>query len=331
MLNLAMCVKETAGTVGSNHHQHVYKIELISTKSMYGYHEADTTFLKIYLYNPDLIRKLSELLMNGTIMGESFHTFESHVPFNLQFLMDYNLFGMNLLHCDSFKFRRRRQIAPLTENQESDIKSTYVRTAYDETTTRRMSRHQDETTFKWNPDELAPNLLLNENFERQSTCELELDIDAANIRNVRMDDNDSFMLNPGMSSLWEEEKQRRAAFSIDKPLEVADLDERTDVRTADNELEFRKRLISLLETRFGEKHPFKIEKRKTNNASVNSAADSLDDEDILNILNDLHNMSGQEAELNNSLLHATQLNEEDKEILINENNELIVVEENDKK
>ena len=39
-------------------------------------------------------------------MGESFQTFESHVPYNLQFLMDFNLFGMNLIHLKSIKFRR---------------------------------------------------------------------------------------------------------------------------------------------------------------------------------------------------------------------------------
>lgn len=90
---------------------------------MYGYHETETLFLKIYLFNPSIVKKLikknllkisllmnlrlSELLLNGNIMGESFQTFESHVPYNLQFLMDYNLFGMNLIHLKSIKFRRQ--------------------------------------------------------------------------------------------------------------------------------------------------------------------------------------------------------------------------------
>lgn len=39
-------------------------------------------------------------------MNESFQTYESHVPYNLQFLMDFNLFGMNLIHLDWVKFRR---------------------------------------------------------------------------------------------------------------------------------------------------------------------------------------------------------------------------------
>jgi hypothetical protein len=73
---------------------------------MYGYHEKETLHLKIYLYNPDMIHRLSDLLSNGLILGEWFQVFEAHVPFNLQFLMDYNLFGMNLIYLNSFKFRR---------------------------------------------------------------------------------------------------------------------------------------------------------------------------------------------------------------------------------
>lgn len=39
-------------------------------------------------------------------MNESFQTYESHVPYNLQFLMDFNLFGMNLIYLNAVKFRR---------------------------------------------------------------------------------------------------------------------------------------------------------------------------------------------------------------------------------
>lgn len=49
-------------------------------------------------------------------MGESFQTYESHVPYNLQFLMDYNLFGMNLIHLESVKFRRTNAKLNLDES-----------------------------------------------------------------------------------------------------------------------------------------------------------------------------------------------------------------------
>ena len=60
-------------------------------------------------------KRLSDLLLNGTIMSESFQTYESHVPYNLQFLMDFNLFGMNLIHLNSVKFRK----TPLKFDEEN--------------------------------------------------------------------------------------------------------------------------------------------------------------------------------------------------------------------
>ena len=100
VLNAALCIRDPINS------QHIYKIEPVMTKSMYGYYAKDSVFLKISMINPDLVRKLSELMLNGNIMNESFQPYESHVPYNLQFLMDFNLFGMNLIYLDSVKFRR---------------------------------------------------------------------------------------------------------------------------------------------------------------------------------------------------------------------------------
>ena len=49
MLNIACCMKENM--------QHVYNMEPVMTKSMYGYHERDVMFCKIFIYNPALIKK----------------------------------------------------------------------------------------------------------------------------------------------------------------------------------------------------------------------------------------------------------------------------------
>lgn len=86
--------------------QHVYKIEIFNAKSMYGYYESDSIFLKISLYRPDLIKRLADLLIDGAIMNESFQPFNAHVPYNLQFLIDYNLFGMNFIHLNKYKHRK---------------------------------------------------------------------------------------------------------------------------------------------------------------------------------------------------------------------------------
>ena len=92
------------------------------------------------------------------------------------------------------------------------------------------------------------NLLFDRSVERQSTCELELDANASDVLNKHMD-KDGFMLNPGLSALWEEEKKRREHLSITKPMETPDLEVRDNIMEIDNEIEFRNKLIMLLENR----------------------------------------------------------------------------------
>lgn len=46
------------------------------------------------------------LVQNGAVRGRVYQPHESHVPYTLQFLMDHNLHGMNLVHLSSCKFRR---------------------------------------------------------------------------------------------------------------------------------------------------------------------------------------------------------------------------------
>lgn len=48
----------------------------------------------------------AELLQAGTIMNQSYQPHEAHVPFILQFFLDYNLYGMNLIHIKSCWFRK---------------------------------------------------------------------------------------------------------------------------------------------------------------------------------------------------------------------------------
>ena len=96
---------------------------------MYGYHENEELFLKIYLYNPAHVKRwvrvkltldscscsyshtvfashrLSELLSAGVLKDGILQPHEAHIPFVLQFMIDYNLYGMNFIHFSSIKFR----------------------------------------------------------------------------------------------------------------------------------------------------------------------------------------------------------------------------------
>ena len=50
---------------------------------------------QIYFYNPHMVKKAAELLQNGAVMDKLLQPHESHINYVLQFMMDYNLQGMN--------------------------------------------------------------------------------------------------------------------------------------------------------------------------------------------------------------------------------------------
>ncbi|KAF5178796.1 Dna polymerase zeta catalytic subunit [Thalictrum thalictroides] len=66
--------------------QHVHGCSLVRARKFYGFHP-------------------SEELFDGAVLDRSFQPHESHIPYLLQFLIDYNLYGMGHLHVSKVKFR----------------------------------------------------------------------------------------------------------------------------------------------------------------------------------------------------------------------------------
>ncbi|XP_044259688.1 DNA polymerase zeta catalytic subunit [Tribolium madens] len=85
--------------------QHVYKITPVSGIPFYGYHTREHQFFKIYLFNPNLIRKVSNMLQSEVILGRLYQPHESHIPYILQFMIDYNLHGMSRILLNDLKVR----------------------------------------------------------------------------------------------------------------------------------------------------------------------------------------------------------------------------------
>ncbi|XVE63010.1 hypothetical protein DITRI_Ditri06bG0165400 [Diplodiscus trichospermus] len=92
------------GSAGSKR-QHVYGCSLVRAKKFYGYHSSEELFVKIYLYYPHDVSRAANLLLAGAILDKSMQPHESHIPFILQFLVDYNLYGMGHIHLSRMKFR----------------------------------------------------------------------------------------------------------------------------------------------------------------------------------------------------------------------------------
>ncbi|TGZ37682.1 DNA polymerase zeta catalytic subunit [Temnothorax longispinosus] len=165
--------------------QHVYKIQRVSGIPFYGYHEKEHLFFKIYFYNPAIIKRTADLLQNGAVLNQTLQPYEAHIPYILQFMIDYNLYGMNLINLNSVKYRHPLQGCA---REDSQSRSTM--------------------------DLLDTQTYLPISVTRQSMCELEVDVHASEILNGQ-GVTKNMELNPGLAAIWDEEKARRAEAGLE--------------------------------------------------------------------------------------------------------------------
>ncbi|XP_039299421.1 DNA polymerase zeta catalytic subunit-like [Nilaparvata lugens] len=112
-LNIAL------GTANSAR-QHIYKVVHVKGVPFYGYHEKSHQFLKIYFYNPLIVKKATDLLQNGAVCNKIFQCHEAHLPFILQFFIDYNLLGMSFIQLSSVDIRK--EPGSMHSNLECDVR-----------------------------------------------------------------------------------------------------------------------------------------------------------------------------------------------------------------
>uniref|UniRef100_A0A023F1I9 DNA polymerase n=1 Tax=Triatoma infestans TaxID=30076 RepID=A0A023F1I9_TRIIF len=86
--------------------QSVFKITQVKGIPFYGYHNVTYEYLKIYFYKPSLIKKAASILQEGQVLGQSFQPHEAHIPYILQFFIDYNLYGMSYINIEKYIHRK---------------------------------------------------------------------------------------------------------------------------------------------------------------------------------------------------------------------------------
>lgn len=153
--------------------------------------------MKIFLYNPAFIRRAANLLQNGVILGKVYQPHESHVPYILQFMIDFNLYGMSFVYTPLKLLRYRQPTAVVGDNQQQPADEL---SQSDEFSNDEVLRNVD------------PNQILERSIERMSTSKQEVDVNAATILNrfqVAMNDTESEYANPGIAFLWSDERSRR--------------------------------------------------------------------------------------------------------------------------
>ena len=92
------------GNKEKSNSQFIMSIHLVKGIRFYGFSSGYEYFLKIYLLNPQIQSRLVTLLEEGAVMGEKFEVFDNY-QYIQQFMIDYNLAGMDWIDFDFFKFR----------------------------------------------------------------------------------------------------------------------------------------------------------------------------------------------------------------------------------
>ncbi|KAJ1955674.1 DNA polymerase zeta, partial [Linderina pennispora] len=187
----------------------IYVAAVIPVKGVpfYGYHAGYRPFLKILLSNPGVMSRASMLLASGAVMNQKFDLFESHLPYTLQFLVDYNLFGMDWVNLANVRYRSP---LPVTEDTEMISDAT-------------VGEAQ-----RWVPGGMPLYLVNPQPPPRISRCELEADAVAADIinrqhvpeRHVHHVFKEGQLgmhcgkLVHSLSQVWADENQRRAVHGM---------------------------------------------------------------------------------------------------------------------
>ncbi|XP_058881813.1 DNA polymerase zeta catalytic subunit-like isoform X1 [Acipenser ruthenus] len=229
--------------------QHVFKVSLVSGMPFYGYHAKERLFMKMYLYNPSMVKRVCELLQGGAIMNKIYQPHEAHIPYLLQLFIDYNLYGMNLVNLGAVKFRKSQRTddaggTPKDGSINSSFRLKCSMWRSRSTPKVQLSDSSLEGAFVRWEEEAIPSSLVLEGVEKQSTCELEADAVAADILNRLEIETET--RNPGLQDFWEDEKQRRRDHNESSQIKVSDSQDRGFVASTESERIFLKRLKEIL-------------------------------------------------------------------------------------
>ncbi|GIY92932.1 DNA polymerase zeta catalytic subunit [Caerostris extrusa] len=193
-LKLAIEIEKCLNSrLNSSTRHHVYNISTVKRKSIYGYHPEDKGFLRIFLYSPHDVQKLANLLNNGTIFDRFIQPYDAHISYVAQFMIDYNLYGMNFLDLSKFEFR---PTTAFYSTSSCTLPFSYSSSLPESSSVNRV----------WDIKRLTSSYF--NSWQKRFTSELELDCTADSILN-KFDGASSIGKNPGIVAIWKDEMQRR--------------------------------------------------------------------------------------------------------------------------
>lgn len=197
----------------------VADVSLCKATPFYGLQQGWHYYYKISLLSPKHITRLADLFRSGALLGRAYQPYESHVPYLLQFMIDYNLYGCGTVRCHSVMFRR-----PLPERS---VLSNGNMSSNDPSCSSVYSLHGHTNLSIAN---VPATSILHQDYLRCSHTQLEVDVLAGSIMNRRalrqraihhdiltegdMPVPDEERILPSLTELWRDDARRREALGI---------------------------------------------------------------------------------------------------------------------
>lgn len=203
-LNTAIAASLRRNPTDVDKAQFLSAIHLCKGVPFYGYHVGWRYFLKISFVDPGQNVRIATILQSGKVMGTKLQPYEVHIRYNLQFMLDFNLFGCDFVDFEHVLFRTPVPVADPFRSQDST--------------------ENDEHRKQWTSANIPLQLIQAEQVVRNSYCEIEIDCHCIDILNrlklQARNQHNTFderlgkragqqKLVPSLTGLWEEEQIRR--------------------------------------------------------------------------------------------------------------------------
>ena len=216
-ISIERAMQVALGTRANKEDQYVHSISLVKGKPFYGFYGGAILFLRVFIYDPQHLTRMVNLLRSGAIMGKQFDIFEAHIPYLLQVCIDYGLYGMDLVHFSSVQFRQplpnkmKRAWRNITSPSENNSDSEGFKLANKE---KLIFDTQRSCNKVWIAGTVPAGW--TNSVKRTSHCELELDACAEDITNIvsftdtphLSSDPRREMLVKSLAEIWREERAR---------------------------------------------------------------------------------------------------------------------------
>ncbi|KAK9370899.1 hypothetical protein V1509DRAFT_656586 [Lipomyces kononenkoae] len=227
----------------------VANIVLCKGVPFYGFHIGWKYFLKVYMLSPSIMGRLADLFRDSAVLGFPVQVYEAQLPYVLQFMADFNLFGCGWVNVNDLRFR-----SPVPEYAGKGV-----------------------SAFEWTADSIPSDMISGPDIiARTSYCALEIDVQAQHItnrydikeRNLHNDFTEmnnpipsDFKFMHSMAELWRDENRRRKLRRV-PPKDVLSMtadDLRLECRWR-NEEQYREKLFRSIQADEGAGEPVSFER-----------------------------------------------------------------------